>query len=629
MNDNKAIEKLNSLFGSYKAEWLSGKIFDLFTEPSYFPELKDNRPCILEGGRGTGKTTVLRGLSYQGQYALEKNSIVRFDKNNFIGLYHRADTNQVRAFKGANLSEEIWSKIFAHYFNLIICKEILAFLKWHNKINTTDKILTKYSCDIIAKSLLIDESINDQIHLLEVINSKFVEFQGQINNPKEKILSILSMPGVPIVIITEQVLSLEQFQGKMIYFLLDEYENFEDYQQMVINSLIKHTTEYYTFKIGVRELGWRIKTTYNKTELLHDPADYVLIKIEKELQDKFFSDFAMKVCQPRIMQLFSEGEESGSFNIASSLESVSIEREAELLGVDKTKYFHGYKTIDKSYIELVSRLPKLYLFLIAYWAEWHKMTLSEAITDYSKNTKKWDQRYDNYKYEMLFKIHKGRGKGGIQKYYAGWNTYLKLAQGNIRYLMELIYKAYEKHLNDNEPLANPVSLKNQTIAAIEVGEKNLMELEGLKENGAQIIRLLLGFGRIFNVLSCEEGKSAPEKNQFSIENSDSVSDECNKILTPGVMHLALIRIPGNKLTDDSHTRDYIYTIHPIYSAYFVFSYRRKRKLMITQNEFLDIINSPKEAIKKVLEKFKICIDSDEIKSTLPVQLSIFENYYND
>ena len=267
--------------------------------------------------------------------------------------------------------------------------------------------------------------------------------------------------------------------------------------------------------------------------------------------------------------------------------------------------------------------------MIAYWAEWHKMTLREAINNYSKNITQWNQRYDNYKYEMLFKIHKGRGKGGIQKYYAGWNTYIKLAQGNIRYLMELIYKAYEKHLNDNEPLTKPVSLKNQTIAAQEVGEKNLMELEGLKENGAQLIRLLLGFGRIFNVLSSEEGKFAPEKNQFSIENSDSISEECNNILTPAVMHLALIRIPGNKLTDEAHTRDYLYTIHPIYSAYFVFSYRRKRKLMINQKEFLGIINSPKETIKSVLEKFKIPVGNNELKRPLPVQLSIFENYYND
>ncbi len=66
-------EQLSQLFGGYRAEWLKEQVFELFTEPSYFPELKTPRPCILIGGRGTGKTTVLRGLSYEGQFALSGN----------------------------------------------------------------------------------------------------------------------------------------------------------------------------------------------------------------------------------------------------------------------------------------------------------------------------------------------------------------------------------------------------------------------------------------------------------------------------------------------------------------------------------------------------------------------------
>ena len=75
MEASAKLAKLDELFGSYKAEWLKGKIFDFFTAPNYFTNLKDNRPCILQGGRGTGKTTVLRGLSYQGQYAILTYSV--------------------------------------------------------------------------------------------------------------------------------------------------------------------------------------------------------------------------------------------------------------------------------------------------------------------------------------------------------------------------------------------------------------------------------------------------------------------------------------------------------------------------------------------------------------------------
>ena len=43
---------LSKLF-AYRAEWLKEKLFDLFTEPSYFPELDSDVPVVLMGGRGT------------------------------------------------------------------------------------------------------------------------------------------------------------------------------------------------------------------------------------------------------------------------------------------------------------------------------------------------------------------------------------------------------------------------------------------------------------------------------------------------------------------------------------------------------------------------------------------------
>jgi hypothetical protein len=628
MNDIKNIEALNGLFGSYKAEWLRTKIFDLFTEPSYLPELMDNRPCVLQGGRGTGKTTVLRGLSYQGQFALHKNDLLKFDEINFIGLYIRVDTNQVRAFHGGSIDSDWWIKIFSHYFSLIICKDILTFLNWHNEKNPSDEKLNEQKCTMIAKSLNIQQKVFNQLDLFDLINSKLIEFQSLINSPSKEIFSILSMSGVPIITISEQVLNLKQFKNKIFFILLDEYENYENYQQQVINTLIKHTTEYYTFKIGVRELGWRIKYTLNPDELLNDPADYVFIKIEDEFQDQYFSDFAKNVCQQRIRELFAQDMDSTNYSIEKALDNVTIEGEAILLGIDKTNYYNTLSKIPTQDFNKIKHLSHLYQYLIAYWAKWHNMTLPEAINDYIEDQNKWNQRYENYKYEMLFKIHKGRGKAGIQKYYAGWNTFIKLSHGNIRYLMELFYRSYEKHLKDGEPLLNPVSIKNQTLAAQEAGLKNLMELEGLTKNGAQIIKLLLGFGRVFNVLSSEEGRFSPEKNQFSIINQEGLTKECKELLTSAVMHLALIRFPGNKLTDTSHTREYMYTLHPIYAAYFSISFRRKRKLEVTEDDIFGLINTPKVKIKSILDRSNIQLDTENTKP-LPSQLSIFENFYND
>lgn len=124
-------EQLSQLFGSYKAEWLKEQVFELFTEPSYFPELMTTHSCILIGGRGTGKTTVLRGLSYAGQFALTHRDASEIAKWKCFGLYYRVNTNHVTAFSGLELQDREWIPLFAHYFNLLLCDLVLEFLEWY------------------------------------------------------------------------------------------------------------------------------------------------------------------------------------------------------------------------------------------------------------------------------------------------------------------------------------------------------------------------------------------------------------------------------------------------------------------------------------------------------------------
>lgn len=622
MNNDELLKRLNELFGSYKAEWLRGKIFKFFARPPYFVALQDNRPCVLQGGRGTGKTTVLRGLSYQGTFALHDEFINNFDKESYIGIYFRANTNHVRAFIGGGLNNDEWIRIFGHYFNLTISWQLIQFLDWHRKKSLHDELLTSQDCKLIARSLHIEGSCDNFDALLDAVELALYDFQGKINNIADGEKPKLTLLGDPIKLITERAISLKQFTDKIFFILIDEYENFEDYQQQCLNSFLKHCTEFYTVKIGVRELGWRIKHTFNRDELLNDPADYVLINIEKEFADsKLFNDFAKNVCQQRIEQLLPP---QISYSIESVLPSLSMEDEAQLLDVKNSNLISLYHKLPNNIREQVADLSDLYKFFIAHWANTHHISLSEAVSDYIANTKHWDTRYENYKYNMLFKIRKGRGKVGIQKYYVGWPTYLKLANGNIRYVMQLFTKAYEQHLIDNNDITAPISYKNQTLGAQEVGKKNLQELEGLWKNGAKLTKLLLGLGRIFNVLvSVDDGKIAPEITQFVLKGE--FPDEVNEIVTAAVMHLAFIRLQGNKLGDSTSTRDYMYSIHPIFAPYFVFSYRKKRRMEITGEELIGLISMPKEAIRNLLSKKNIREDN---LNELPEQLTLFESYYD-
>lgn len=604
--ENK-LGQLDELFGSYKAEWLNEKIFRFFAAPSYFTALQSYRPCVLVGGRGTGKTTVLRGLSYQGQFALNNENIDEFDKKTFVGIYFRCDTNHVRAFCGKGIEQGRWVEIFAHYFNMIIVSDILYFLDWHRKHKETDEILAEHACKLIAASLHLSESVHDFDSLMEELELAMYKFQADVNNIADANMPHLSLAGDPIKIATEQVRKLSQFDGKIFYILVDEYENLLDEQQQLINTLLKHTPPSYTFKIGVREMGWRIRYTLNTQELVNDPADYVKFDIVEMFTgdtSNLFESFAQEVCQLRIQELMEE--EITQFSIQDALVDMTMEDEAMALGVEKHILYKEVLEYELHNSVQLNIAP-LYKFFLAYWSHTQGVSLEEIISDFSVNRVGWNTRYDNYKYSLLFKIKTGRGSGGIQKYYSGWNTFVKLANGNIRYLMELVYRSYYLYLQEKGDLSRPVPPKIQTNAANKVGWKNLTELEGTWKNGAQLTRLVQSFGTIFGHLAKQGDNIAPEIVQFEIEGT--MSERTSELLSAGIMNLALIRLPANKQTGNGSVKDFMYMLHPIFAPYFIYSYRKKRKMMINEQEFLECVDNQKEAVLNILKKKNVKIET--------------------
>lgn len=615
-------ERLDQLFGGYKAEWLRGDIFKLFKEPSYFGELKDNRPFVLQGGRGTGKTTVLRGLSYQGQYEILEKDMDRFDANNFIGIYYRANTNHVRAFGGKGVAEDIWTTLFEHYINLVMCWEIMRFLKWHRDLRQDEKMFGERACKRIAKSLCLQEA-TDFDTLYDTIDDALLDFQSDLNNVADGDYPRRSMCSVPIQLITAEVRNLPQFADKTIYLLIDEYENFSDSQQESMNTMIKHINDNYTFKIGVREMGWRVKHTHNQYESLNQPADYYMYKIEEQFTDANadqFESFARDICNQRLRMLIEDyillGED---FTIDQALESLTIEDEAVKLRVDRNPLYLRFLDCEKK-MNLDLDIHPLYKFTIAFWADSHHTDMELEIEDYLENTTSWNTRYDNYKYGMLFKITRNRGGVTIPKYYCGWSTFIKLANGNIRYLMGLVHQAYSHMLkNNNGEIMSRVSAECQTIAAKNIGWTYLTELEGSCGKGVQLTQMVQSLGTIFKSLARDAEKSAPELVQFDFD--EELSPAAQELIKYGVMNLALVRMSANKLSSTS-IKDFQYALHPIFAPYFDFSFRRKRKFTLTSSEFMGFVETPEETVNKFLKRRSV---KTETETVVPTQLSLFDS----
>ena len=626
MNYIKQLTEAQELIGLYKAEWLSNKLFDYFNEPGYFSELKKSRPCVLIGGRGTGKTTVLKGLSYEGQHALKVQKGLKLESSalEFYGLYYRVNTNRVSAFKGSEISQDKWVSYFGHYINLSFCFELLKFALWFEK-NTEEKInITKQNWKKILTALHIEDDINSLEELSEELEIIIIEFEASINQAIDEPPKNITMCGAPIDILSQALISGTILENKQFFFLIDEFENFEDYQQKVVNTLIKHNNKYYTFKIGVRELGFRERSTLNSNEQLTSPADYVRINLAEVFVTKNFKGFAELVVNSRLNHSVNSDKK---LNIVNILESLTNLEEAELLLGNNNfieKVFNS--SLNEKQIQSAVDIPLGHKYFIEYWSRKNEEPISELLAEWFNDRGKWGNRLNNHFYASLFGIREG--KIGIRKYYCGWDTLLALANGNIRYLLELVDTVLKDYLEDcksrEEVIKYPsISPALQTHAAMKVGKKNLSELEGLSVEGGKLTKLLLSLGRIFNILASKPLNQTPEANQFQIRFRAEDEESVNKIIQQAIMHLALVRHSGNKPTDEHSTKDYDYMIHPVFSAYFVFSYRKKRKITLNSIDLLSLVYRPQEGIKKVLESNRI----QEVSTNLPDQMQLFEGYY--
>lgn len=606
---------LVELFGIYRAEWLSNALFKLFTKPTYYPELETARPCVLVGGRGTGKTTVLRCLSYEGRFALDGANDGRVADWPYYGFYYKVNTNSVRAFQGDELTPRQWQKMFAHYLNLVLCGRLVEFLEWHSARVPGATPLPESICQETAVALFCEPAATQEA-LLASIQKGVRRFEAWINNIDPDNLPNLSMQGTVLDDLCVSALALPQFHDKRLFFIIDEFENLLDDQQEVVNTLVKHCGPGYTFKIGVRELGWRRRSTLHDNEQLVSPADYERIDIEQRLEGEQFVRFATEVCSLRASSRFPDG-----FDLDGMLPSITVDEEAKLLGADARarEVRDELERLAPDAARLVDDASAVELALVQYWAKTKRVSLADVVIEREGKRQAWNDRLHNYRVPLLFTLRGSRP--GIRKYYAGWRTFTRLAGNNIRYLLQLVGQALLLQRQAGLPAdGEAIAPALQTRAAIDVGAKNVKELEGLGVHGAQLTRLVLSLGRLFEMLALQPEGRRPEITRFTLPEDEPLG-EVEGLLQAAVMHLALVRTVSSQRTD-LDLKSYDYAVHPIFAAFFGFSHRDMRKISLPPDIILQLMSDPKGAIRKVMRR-----GDHDPDQPLPDQLRLFEGFY--
>jgi hypothetical protein len=409
------LERVNRVLGPMRAEYESDDdLYGRFSAPLYFNELLGIAPSFLVGGRGTGKTTTLRSMSFGGQARISGTQDP--DEWQVLGAYWKVEPNVVSVFKGKGVSEETWSSVFSHYLNLKFSSLVIEYARWlvgHEAVVELDPRAAR----LYARSVNIADCESAE-ELAHEIDLALVAIESRINGNISALSDLpLSVLGRPLDYLFASIKGLKISRQRPFMFCLDEYENLSTYQQKLLNTLIKQVGgSPYTFKVGVRNKVAIDRSTLVDEQPLQDPADFRTVDIVDYLKDESFDSFASAVVAQRLESVGTEPDP------VAMLQSLSIEEEADLLGAASVKAeliaeLKRTSATTVNEMRFARSLPNFEACMVVRWAQSHTDSELEVLRFAREHPDKWRIRLGNYGYAMLFTIRTNRV--GERKYYAG------------------------------------------------------------------------------------------------------------------------------------------------------------------------------------------------------------------
>ena len=580
--------------------WCNPFLYDLFSSVKEEDIYKDENNIVFMGGRSSGKSMFLRYWSYPVQKIVSERRNIKLlevlEENEGVGIYHRIDLPRLNAFQGYGLSPEHWNSTFAHFFELLVGRqyiELLKLLEIEKSIPNTlisDVVLPKLT------ELLSIETVTTLEDILLEFDNRIREVEAFLGNvpfykkefvPKSRgFLSGTLSFGIPRIFISK----IGAFKDLNMVILLDEYENYLDYQQRLINPLLRFSERQIKFRIGMRLEGFRTFkiTSAEADDFIKEGREYRRVVFEEILnKDLGYHNFLSDITRKRL-ELIPLLKEKGFTDIKTILsESEDLETEAlDLTANDHNKTFLFFsKKYPKLNFESV-RYPNNPLLELLNFI-WLTRGISvektlKSMNDYLENKKTDDEKkyrrdyVDKYKLSLTFLLCSIYKKN---KLYYSFNTFAFLSSGIVGHFIELCRRSFAMaDWGDNENLLNDGIIKKefQTKAAIDFSTSEKQQIVRIETYGGIISRFIENIGNIFRNFHVDFQMRYPETNQFAINIEAIQNKELQNALRAAIKWTIIQKKPKMQITGPSERNlQDIYTINRILSPIFQLSYRTR------------------------------------------------------
>lgn len=632
---------ISSAFSQNRTEELTSDVWGEFVTPRFMSELdllSATKPHVITGGRGCGKTMLLRYYSFESQFSKRRIHIPESAYKN-IGLYWRIDTQFASVMHARGIDFDSWVLAFEHFLGVYTSIQILQSLKTISTSNGGESYATQINLIRFDALQAFGENFKGGIDAIcENLKGDLKYFEMWVSNVKkikEPIFLPKSFLSEVISIIRAQCDLLQQVN---FHVYIDEFENLLDYQQRVVNTRIKHSQPPLIFNVAVKRRGFTTKETLG-LERISDLSDYRQIDLEYLILKSDFELFAAEVF---LLHLANVGYEKLPVRIETLRDKAKLSERMEpgyrnqvvnfvyaiLPGLslgDIAKRFFTDKTLNKILIRKIEKglkdrfgsieearnlidrkYPKesIVCSALVYRSKLNPQIIKDELNRHRLGEKsKFPNWVENNLVGCILQLYDSYDK--VCPIYGGFETFTKLARGNLRYLLELCHKSLaSSYMTDYNDLPQ-VSVDVQAQAARQASAAYLQEVRSFGAHGNRLHTFVLRIGSLFALSHGRSGQSEPEVNHFSFKDKASLSESHEQFLNEAIKWTVLFEEQETKLKDskDGQQLGYEYILNPIYAPYFNISYRKRRRLEMKVAEFQEILEGDYESVKRLLRSY--------------------------
>lgn len=571
-------------------------------------------PIILQGSRGSGKTTILKYFSYPAQLERaekqNRNFLEVISDEMEVGFYYRCDDSFISTFKSIfrKVSDEGWTKIFDSYLELLFCKNMLElyFVLLNKK-----EINCNHESEMVKK-IINDTPLKDfnNINTLRELYNYVCNQVNYISNYKNRsafideefqpdfMLDLFNISSRIVVQLKENYL---QFNGVLFVFMFDEFENLSIELQKRFNSLIKFARDDISIRVGRRSEGVITNETINDVEYLRENNDYYLASLDRELDkkdNKKVREYFLGIAEKRFdIMKQKNGTDFDIINMLGDRENLDIECKE----VCKKRKQHLYYILKENPNlakdeELCNKIVEIIRnddnpiaeTINALWvirkredsletAKQVSETMKSFFGDKTNGAvKKYADDYNNkYRYAItafLCTVYKK------DKLYYGFNSISYLSNGNPRTFINICRTIisdacfFEKK---NFYETGKISKETQSRAIHNFAKAEFDEICSIIKYGKNIRTFILNLGNIFSNYHKDRKIRYPETNQFVFDEMSLYADDKEIIKTALSWSMIIKKEKAQRLSASVNRKGDIYHINKVFYPIFNISYRTR------------------------------------------------------